>query len=174
MEVAHLTDWSARYLFFHWVAEGQRRRISAFPASGSGETISLRETAFDQGNARLSPDQRWLAYESNESGVREIYVDAFPSQGLRHQVSTSGGSQPRWRRDGRALFFVTPERHLMTVSFEGTGTPHLGLRSQVPRQPEAANPSRGPDGRHRLAGRGAALTAYGVSTLSMAPALRGV
>jgi eukaryotic-like serine/threonine-protein kinase len=102
------TDWSARYLFFHWVAEGQRRRISAFPASGSGETISLRETAFDQGNARLSPDQRWLAYESNESGVREIYVDAFPSLGLRLQVSTSGGSQPRWRRDGRALFFVTP------------------------------------------------------------------
>jgi hypothetical protein len=121
------TDWSGGYLLFHWMAEGQNRRISAFPTSRSGETISLRESTFDQGTARLSPDQRWLAYESNESGVREVYVDAFPSQGLRHQVSTSGGSQPRWRRDGRALFFVTPERRLMTVSFEGGGTPRLGL-----------------------------------------------
>jgi eukaryotic-like serine/threonine-protein kinase len=121
------TDWSARYLLFHSVTEGQSRRISAFPTSGSGETISLRETAFDQGNARVSPDQQWLAYESSESGAREVYVDAFPSQGLRHRVSTSGGSQPRWRRDGKALFFVTPERHLMTVSFEGAGTPRLGI-----------------------------------------------
>jgi eukaryotic-like serine/threonine-protein kinase len=121
------TDWSARYLLFHWVTEGQSRRIGAFPTSGSGETISLREAAFDQGSARLSPDQKWLAYESNESGVREVYVDAFPAQGNRHQVSTSGGSQPRWRRDGKALFFVTPDRRLMTVSFEGTGTPRLGI-----------------------------------------------
>jgi len=121
------TDWSARYLLFHWVTEGQRRRISAFPTSGSGETISLREAAFDQGSARLSPDQRWLAYESNESGEREVYVDTFPSQGPRHQVSTSGGSQPRWRRDGKALFFVTPDRRLMTVAFEGAGTPRLGI-----------------------------------------------
>ena len=121
------TDWSSRYLLFHWVTEGQRRRISAFPTSGSGETISLPEAAFDQGSARLSPDQKWLAYESNESGEREVYVDAFPSQGPRHQVSTSGGSQPRWRRDGKALFFVTPDRHLMTVSFDGAGTPRLGI-----------------------------------------------
>ena len=112
---------------FHWVTEGQSRRIGAFPTSGSGETLSLREAAFDQGSARLSPDQKWLAYESNESGVREVYVDAFPAQGTRHQVSTSGGSQPRWRRDGKALFFVTPDRRLMTVSFEGTGTPRLGI-----------------------------------------------
>ena len=121
------TDWSARYLLFHWVTEGQNRQISAFPASGSGKAISLREAAFDQGGARLSPDQKWLAYESNESGVREIYVDTFPSPGPRHQVSTSGGFQPRWRRDGKALFFVTPDRRLMSVSFEGPDTPRLGI-----------------------------------------------
>jgi eukaryotic-like serine/threonine-protein kinase len=121
------SDWSARYLLFHWVAEGQRRRISAYPTSGSGDTLSLRETAFDQGNGRLSPDQHWIAYESNESGVREVYVDTFPSQGQRHQVSTNGGSQPRWRRDGRALFFVAPDRQLMTVSFASTGAQRLGI-----------------------------------------------
>jgi hypothetical protein len=121
------TDWSARYLLFHRVTEGQNRHISAVPTSGSGETISLRDAAFDQGSARLSPDQKWLAYESNESGEREVFVDAFPSQGRRHQVSTSGGSQPRWRRDGKALFFVTPDRRLTSVSFEGTGTPRLGI-----------------------------------------------
>jgi hypothetical protein len=121
------TDWSARYLLFHWMAEGQNRRISAFPTSKSVETVSLRESTFDQGSARLSPDQQWLAYESNESGVRDVYVDAFPSQGSRHQVSTSGGLQPRWRRDGKGLFFVTPDRHLMAVSFEGPGTQRLGI-----------------------------------------------
>jgi len=121
------TDWSDRYLLFHRVTQGQNRRISAFPTSGSGETLLLREAAFDQGNARLSPDQRWIAYESNESGEREVYVEAFPSQGPRHQVSTSGGSQPRWRRDGKALFFVAPDRRLTTVSFEGTGAPRLGI-----------------------------------------------
>jgi hypothetical protein len=59
--------------------------------------------------------------------VHEVYVDAFPSQGLRHQVSTTGGYQPRWRRDGKELFFVTPARRLMAVSFEGSGAPHLGI-----------------------------------------------
>lgn len=121
------TDWSTQYLLFHRVTEGQNRRISAFPTSGAGETISLREATFDQGGARLSPDQKWLAYESDESGVREVYIVAFPSQGPRYQVSTSGGSQPRWRRDGKALFFVTPDRHLTTVTFEGTATPRLGI-----------------------------------------------
>jgi Tol biopolymer transport system component len=121
------TDWSDRYLLVHRVTQGQNRHISAFPTSGSGETLLLREAAFDQGNARLSPDQRWIAYESNESGEREVYVEAFPSQGPRHQVSTSGGSQPRWRRDGKALFFVAPDRRLTTVSFEGTGAPRLGI-----------------------------------------------
>ena len=136
------TDWSGRYLLFHFVTEGQSRRISALPTSGSGETISLREAAFDQGSARLSPDQKWIAYESSESGDREIYVDSFPAQGSRHQVSTSGGSQPRWRRDGKALFFVTPDRRLMSVSFEGRDTPRLGIPAALFELP-IENPSLG-------------------------------
>lgn len=125
------TDWSSdgKYLLFHGVTEGRNRHISAFPTAGAGETFSFRESTFDEGSARLSADRKWLAYESNESGGHEVYVDAFPSQGLRHQVSTAGGYQPRWRRDGKELFFVTPERRLMAVSFEGTGAgaPRLGI-----------------------------------------------
>jgi dipeptidyl aminopeptidase/acylaminoacyl peptidase len=121
------TDWSGRYLLFHWVSEGQNRRVSAVATAGSEETMPLPETTFDQGSARLSPDQQWVAYESNESGVREVYLDTFPSRGRRQQVSTSGGSQPRWRRDARALFFVAPDRRLMTVSFEAAATPRLGI-----------------------------------------------
>ncbi len=125
------TDWSDKYLLFHWMAEGQHRRISALRTSVPGEPIPLRESSFDQGAARLSPDHRWLVYESSESGAREVYVDAFPAQGLRHQVSTNGGSQPRWRRDGKVLFFVRPDRRLMSVSFEGTGKPRLGLPREL-------------------------------------------
>jgi len=120
----------------------RKRQIGASSVTSSTVPVSLRETAFDQGNARLSPDQKWLAYESNESGVREIYVDAFPSQGLRHRVSASGGSQPHWRRDGNALFFVTPDRRLMTVSFDGTGTPRLGIPRPLFELP-IENPSLG-------------------------------
>jgi hypothetical protein len=121
------TDWSARYLLFHWVAEGQRRRISAFPASGSGEAIPLRETAFDEGNARLSPDQQWLAYESNESGTREVYVDAFPSQGLVIRSRRAEAPSPGGAATARASSSWLPIATSWTVSFDGTGTPRLGI-----------------------------------------------
>ena len=104
------TDWSSdgRYIVFQSVKQGQNRHISAFPTFGSPETISLRESGFDQTSGRLSHDQNWLAYVSNESGTFEVYVQPFPFRGLPLQVSTSGGYQPRWRRDGKELYFVRP------------------------------------------------------------------
>ena len=66
-------------------------------------------------NARLSPDGRWIAYNSNESGGFEIYVQPFPTTGAKWQVSKGGGQQPQWRRDGAELFYVTPDRKLIGV-----------------------------------------------------------
>lgn len=60
------------------------------------------------GGAELSPDGRWIAYHSVESGQLQVYVQAYPGPGRRHQVSANGGISPIWRADGRELFYVRP------------------------------------------------------------------
>ena len=66
---------------------------------------------------------RWIAYQSNESGRAEVYVAPFPGKGGKRQVSTAGGTFPRWRRDGRELFYIAPGGRLMaaTVGAQGSG-----------------------------------------------------
>jgi Tol biopolymer transport system component len=83
------------------------------------------KTYFDPGfeitNARLSPDDRWLALSSNQSGRPEIYVIGFPNVGQMRQISTTGGTQPRWRRDGRELFYLSSDGKLTSVSVRAQG-----------------------------------------------------
>jgi len=71
---------------------------------GDGELEMLFETSFDEHTPKLSPDDRWLAYVSNESGRDEIFVTRFPPSG-KWQISTEGGTEPMWSRDGRELFY---------------------------------------------------------------------
>ena len=66
-------------------------------------------------NARFSPDGRWLAYGSNESGRWEIYVTSFPDAHGKWQISNGGGDQPKWRRDGKELFYITPDGKIMAA-----------------------------------------------------------
>jgi Tol biopolymer transport system component len=75
----------------------------------------LLQTEFDEVAAAFSPDGRWLAYASNESGRYEIYVQPFPGPGGKWQVSTAGGLHPRWRRDGKELFYITSDGKVMAV-----------------------------------------------------------
>jgi hypothetical protein len=72
--------------------------------------------AADERTGQFSPDSKWLAFESNESGRYEIYVQAFPKPGARTVVSTEGGLQPRWSPDGQELDYVTPDARLMAVA----------------------------------------------------------
>jgi Tol biopolymer transport system component len=65
--------------------------------------------------ARLSPDEQWLAYAADQSGRLEVYVVSATTPGQTRRVSTNGGTMPRWRRDGRELFYLTPERELISV-----------------------------------------------------------
>ena len=71
------------------------------------ETVAkpLLQTAYTERNGRISPDGRWFAYESNESGRLEVYVQAYPELGKKILVSTNGGQQPIWRQDGKELFY---------------------------------------------------------------------
>jgi hypothetical protein len=77
---------------------------------------------FSELNATFSADGRWIAYQSNETGRYEIYVQSYPSSGGKWQVSTAGGGQPRWRDDGRELFYLDGTRRLMSVPIEVEGS----------------------------------------------------
>jgi dipeptidyl aminopeptidase/acylaminoacyl peptidase len=77
---------------------------------------------FDEAYPRFSPDGRWIAYCSDESGTAEVYVQSHAASGGRWQVSTNGGSQPRWRPDGRELFYVAPDLRLMSVEIRAGST----------------------------------------------------
>jgi serine/threonine-protein kinase len=76
----------------------------------------LVKTSYVDQNAEISPDGRWLAYESNESGQFEVFVRPFPDVDAgRWQISTSGGTQPLWARTGEELFYLAPGGSLMRV-----------------------------------------------------------
>jgi serine/threonine protein kinase len=77
-----------------------------YPLAGQGQAAPLTQTPFDEKGARFSPDGRWLAYYSNESGNREVYLRPVAETGERVRVSSGGGTMPRWRRDGKELFYV--------------------------------------------------------------------
>ncbi len=76
----------------------------------------LVQTEFEERGAKFSPDGRWIAYQSNESGQFEIYVQPFPGPGAKTRISTAGGAQVRWRQDGKELFYMALDGRLMAVS----------------------------------------------------------
>jgi len=84
--------------------------------SRDGSSENLLAAEYDETNAEISPSASYLAYESNESGRNEIYVRPFPDvEGGRWQVSTNGGTQPLWARDGQELFYWAPSGELVAV-----------------------------------------------------------
>jgi serine/threonine-protein kinase len=100
----------------------QLRVSPASPAKLNTPTPLVR-TPFSERNAEVSPGSQWLAYESDESGRLEIYVRPFPDvNGGRWEVSTGGGRMPLWSRDGRELFYVSPEGAMMVSRVEAGRT----------------------------------------------------
>jgi dipeptidyl aminopeptidase/acylaminoacyl peptidase len=77
------------------------------------------QTNFIEAQPRVSPNGRWVAYVSNETGKFEVYVQTFPVAGSKLLVSVGGGSQPQWRADGRELYYYAPDRKLMAVEVNG-------------------------------------------------------
>ncbi len=123
-----LTDWSAdgKYLAYLTVGDPKTKSDSwILPLSsgrdrGKQDPILFLQTAFNEGaGAAFSPDGKWIAYQSDESGKEQVYVQAFPGPGGKWQISTAGGTRPHWRRDGRELFYLADDNILTAVEVRG-------------------------------------------------------
>lgn len=110
-------DWSSdgQVILYQTSNPKTKRDLWVLPMSGDREPFPFLQTEFNEWQAQLSSDGKWIAYTSDESGAPEVYVQTFPASGGRWRVSTGGGSQPRWRRDGKELFYIAPDRKLMAV-----------------------------------------------------------
>jgi serine/threonine protein kinase/Tol biopolymer transport system component len=111
------TSWSpdGKFLIYRTVDPQRGRDLWLLPMSGERKPQPLLQTKATEQSGRVSPDGNWLAYESDESGSNEVYVTQFPQPARSWRISTNGGAQPRWRGDGKELFFVSGNK-LMAVS----------------------------------------------------------
>jgi eukaryotic-like serine/threonine-protein kinase len=120
------TSWSrdGRYLLYFTIDSKKYSDLWVLPLEGYRKPIPFLRTEFDEGQGYFSPDGRWIAYYSNETGRYEIYVRPFSadspressSDGPKWLISTAGGVEPRWRADGRELFYVALDGKLMAVN----------------------------------------------------------
>ncbi len=119
------TDWSkdGRHVMYQrpgdktgqdlWTAPQQ-------PSGGGSVPVPYLNAEFNEQNGRFSPDGKWVAYTSNESGVDAVYVQSFPVSGAKFQISDGGSSQPQWSTDGTELFYLAADRTLMVVPITRT------------------------------------------------------
>lgn len=153
-------DWSrdGRTLLYRTVSPNGVVSLGALSLVGEPRARAISPSAFNHATARLSPDGQWVTYFSNESGAFEVYVQGFPDpEKGKWQVSKGGGLHPRWRADGRELFYVSANQKLMSVSVSssdgalafgspatlfnvplanGTGGVTIGLRQQYDVAPD--------------------------------------
>ena len=111
-------DWSSdgRFIVYETLNPKTNKDLWVLPMSGDRQPFPFLQTEFNELQAQLSSDGKWIAYTSNESGALEVYVQTFPaSGGGKWRVSIAGGCQPSWRRDGRELFYIAADRKLMAV-----------------------------------------------------------
>jgi len=111
-------EFSRDYLLY----AGTNDELFALPLAG-GRSIQITNTpAIAETTPVFSPDGQWVAYASNEGGPQNIWVQAFPSGASKHAVTTTGGTEPRWRKDGRELFYLAPGGWLTAAPVVGSGT----------------------------------------------------
>jgi dipeptidyl aminopeptidase/acylaminoacyl peptidase len=126
-----------RFVLFHTPRTLNLFDIMLLPLSGDPKPSAYVDSMFNDIGGRFSPDGRWVAYASDESGQMEVYVQSFPRTDRGRRISTGGGSEPRWRGDGQELFYLASDGTLMGVPVRGTktfesGTPQRLFRTQVP------------------------------------------
>lgn len=110
-------DWSSDGQLIVYQTSNPKTKwdLWVLPMSGDRQPHPILQTEFNEHQAQFSPDGKWIIYTSDESGAPEVYVQTFPTSKDKWRVSTGGGGQPRWRRDGREIFYIAADRTLMAV-----------------------------------------------------------
>jgi serine/threonine protein kinase len=114
----YVDDWSrdGKYLIYEADNGAETKLdIMVLPLTGERKPYPYVWSQFNETHARLSPDGRWLAYVSDESGRAEVYVQSFPDPSGKWQISVAGGDQPQWSDDGKELYYMAVDRNLMSV-----------------------------------------------------------
>ena len=111
-----------RYLLFQQLGQRTKEDLWILPTGGDRKPYPYVQSAASEYSGHFSPDGRWIAYSSDESGKYEVYVQAFPLTQGKWQVSISGGAAPLWSKDGKELFYLAPDKKVMAVSVTGRGT----------------------------------------------------
>jgi len=127
-----------------------QRDVRVVPLSGEKKPLSFVATPFDESGARFSPDGRFVAYASTESGRSEIYVRRFPLDAERWQISRSGGASPRWRQDAKEIDFVADGK-LMAAPVRLGRTVESDAPVALFAIPDASGYDIAPDGRFLVA-----------------------
>ena len=119
------TQWSddGRYIVYN-VSDGSGKSdLRILPLEGDRKPVAYVPTPSPAFQGCLSPDGKWMAYASTESGTQDIYVAPFPNPTAKWRISTGGGLQPHWRADGRELFYLSGDKTLMAVSMPSPDRP---------------------------------------------------
>jgi serine/threonine-protein kinase len=151
------TCWSpdGKSLLYRQGAPGKLASIWVLPVLGGsgGKPVPLHDGAGSEPDAQVSPDGRWVAYVSAETGQNEAYLQPFPGPGGKERVSTGGADAVRWSHDGRELFYALrsgQDGALMAVDIQTRPQLHIGLPKVISKTPFGTTWDPAPDGKHQL------------------------
>jgi dipeptidyl aminopeptidase/acylaminoacyl peptidase len=132
-----LNDWSRDGEFIIYALDSRTTSgdLWILPITGDRKPRPYLQTPAYEGGGTFSPDGQWVAYTSTVSGRSEVYVDSFPQAASPRQISTSGGSNPIWRKDGREVLFVAHDQTLMSAEFPKQGLPDNPVLKKLFRLP---------------------------------------
>jgi Tol biopolymer transport system component len=110
-------DWSpdGKWILYHQQERQTGLDLWLLPLDGDRTPVPYLQTPSSEAFGAFSPDGHWVAFQSDETGRNQIYVQTMPSSSAKYQISTAGGTLPQWRRDGKELFYVTTDGTLMAV-----------------------------------------------------------
>jgi Tol biopolymer transport system component len=175
-------DWSkdGRYIAYLF-GQDNHKDIYAVPLSGDKKPVPLVQGRYQKNEPQFSYDGKWLAYTSEESGAFQVYVISFPALDQKLQVSMAGGGQPRWRRDGKELYYRAPDNRIMVVDIQAeprleAGPPRVlfppSVNAAMTRDPARHQLAVTPDGDRFLmrVPQGSPGTTTGPSAVPQAPA----
>ena len=121
-----------RYLLFDSGVNSGNFDLWMLPLEKGAAAVPLAKTTSQEGAGHVSPDGKWVAYVSDESGEPQVYLRSFPQLGGKWQVSASGGAQPQWSRDGKEIYYLGIDGSLQAVSMQAAGsTPQIGAAVQL-------------------------------------------